>query len=181
MSAIVDEVKRIFTEKGSQLYFGEQVTEEAHGLQAAFAAHRSGAPETLILAALFHDVGHLLHGMDESIAEHGIDGKHEEVGYQWLMDRFGPEIANPAHLHVAAKRYLCTIDPQYRAGLSEPSELSLQLQGGLMTPEEVADFQAEPNWQDAVKLRHWDDEAKIVGLKVPTLEDYFPMIERYAH
>ena len=128
--------------------------------------------DALASAALLHDVGHLLHGLPEDVAERGVDGRHEEAGARWLRDVFGPAVAEPVRLHVAAKRYLCAVEPGYRAALSAASELSLQLQGGPFTADEVRRFEREPYWDSAVAVRRWDDGAKVPGLRTPGLEHY---------
>ena len=80
-------------------------------------------------------------------------------------------------LHVAAKRYLCTVDESYFDQLSEPSVVSLKLQGGTMSDAEKAEFESSPYWKEALELRRWDDMAKIVDLKTPTVDHYLPMID----
>ncbi len=172
-------IKRIFTlfhEKGNGVYFGETVTETEHALQCAHLAEQSGAAPALIAAALLHDVGHLLHGLPEDIAVRGIDGRHEAGGAVWLADHFGPAVVDPVRLHVAAKRYLCAVEPAYDAGLSEASRRSLRLQGGPMAPAEVRRFEQEPWFRAAVAVRCWDDAAKVPGLSVPGLEHYRPCL-----
>lgn len=179
MSA-VDEIVRIFELHGKNAYLGEPVSQEEHALQAAHAAARDGAPESLIAAALLHDIGHLLHGLPEDIADHGMDGRHEIAGEEYLMKSFGPAIAEPVKLHVLAKRYLCAREPAYLEQLSPASVQSLKLQGGPLTPEEAAEFEHHPYYREAVRLRHWDDEAKIAGLAVPDIDSYRGLLERVA-
>ncbi|MHB1558780.1 MAG: phosphonate degradation HD-domain oxygenase [Isosphaeraceae bacterium] len=168
----VDEVVALFARKGASAYHGEAVSQEEHALQAAALAESEGAPDSLVLAALLHDVGHLLDGQDEDLAERGVDGRHEEAGWAWLSRHLGPDVTEPIRLHVAAKRYLCAVDPSYRDGLSPASRLSLSLQGGLMTPSEAAAFEQNPHGQAAVRLRRWDDAAKVPGLAVPGPSHY---------
>ena len=84
-----------------------------HMLQSAYAAEQDGAPQRLVAAALLHDYGHFIHEHEEDAAEHGIDTRHEDVAHAFLSEHFGPEIAEPIRLHVAAKRYLCATDPSY--------------------------------------------------------------------
>lgn len=168
----IDRIFQLFEEKGNGAYFGEAVTETEHALQCAHLAELSGAGVAVIAAALLHDVGHLLHGQAEDLAERGIDGRHEHGGAAWLRRYFGPEVVDPVRLHVAAKRYLCVVEPDYDAALSEASRLSLRLQGGPMSPEEVNGFEREPWFRAAVAVRRWDDEAKVPGLHVPHLEHY---------
>ncbi len=142
-------------------------------------AQQAGAPDELIAGALLHDIGHLMHGLGEDIAEHGVDGKHEDVGAEWLEGEFPQVVIDCVRLHVAAKRYLTATDPGYLEGLSATSLESLRLQGGPFSDEEVADFErSEPNWEMAIQARRWDDEAKVVGLEVPAVESYRDLLER---
>jgi phosphonate degradation associated HDIG domain protein len=174
---VIDHIITLFREKGNGAYFGEAVTETEHALQSAHLAEQSGATPELIAAALLHDVGHLLHGLPDDVAERGIDGRHEEGGAAWLRRHFGPAVVDPVRLHVAAKRYLCAVEPEYSAGLSGASQRSLRLQGGPMSPEEVCRFELEPWLGSAVAVRRWDDRAKAPGLVVPGLEHYRPCLE----
>jgi [1-hydroxy-2-(trimethylamino)ethyl]phosphonate dioxygenase len=174
---IVDDIMDLFARRGSAAYYGEAVSQTEHALQAAELAAQEGAPDHLVVAALLHDVGHLLDGQDEDLADRGLDGRHEEAGYTWLAAHFGPDVTEPVRLHVAAKRYLCAVDPAYLAGLSSASRLSLSLQGGPMDAEECADFESNPLYHDAVRLRQWDDTAKIPGLKAPGLAYYRRRLE----
>jgi phosphonate degradation associated HDIG domain protein len=167
-----EEVAGLMRKHGGDAYFGEPVSQLEHALQAASLASRAHSAPELIAAALLHDVGHLLHDLGEDIADRGVDARHEESGYQWLLARFGPAIAEPVRLHVAAKRYLCRVDPGYHAALSPASVQSLALQGGPFTAGEVEEFERNPWCRDAVRLRRWDDAAKEPGLSVPPLEDY---------
>jgi phosphonate degradation associated HDIG domain protein len=168
----VEEVIRLFEARGRDAYLGEPVSQAEHALQAAHLAEAAGAPGPLVVAALLHDVGHLLHDLGEDAADRGIDARHERSGASWLVKNFGPRVAGPARLHVDAKRYLCAVEASYFEGLSDASKLSLALQGGPMTPDEVAAFEANPHHLDAIRLRRWDDEAKVPGLDVPGLDHY---------
>jgi [1-hydroxy-2-(trimethylamino)ethyl]phosphonate dioxygenase len=174
---IVDDIMDLFARRGSVAYHGEAVSQTEHALQAAELAAQEGAPDHLVVAALLHDVGHLLDGHDEDLAYRGLDGRHEEAGYTWLAAHFGPDVCEPIRLHVAAKRYLCAVDPAYLAGLSSASRLSLSLQGGPMDAGECADFERNPLYHDAIRLRHWDDTAKNPGLKVPGLAHHRRCLE----
>jgi gamma-butyrobetaine dioxygenase len=177
MSALVDEIFRMFREYGSGAYLGEPVSMTEHMLQSAYAAEQEGAESRLVAAALLHDYGHFIHEYEEDAAQHGIDTEHEEVGHAFLAEHFGPEIAEPIRLHVAAKRYLCATDPSYLDALSPASILSLELQGGPCSPAEAAAFEESPYAKDAVRLRRWDDVGKIAGLDTPDLEHYRPVLE----
>lgn len=175
--SFVDDVIDLWRTKGGSNYGSEPVTQLEHALQTATLAKRAGANDELIAAALLHDVGHLLHDLPDDAPESGIDDRHEIVGYNWLARHFGPGVSEPVRLHVAAKRFLCSTDPNYAAELSEPSRISLALQGGLMTPEEVEEFRSLAEAETATQLRRWDDEAKIVGWETPGLDDFRPHLE----
>jgi phosphonate degradation associated HDIG domain protein len=173
----MDEIRAAFAKRGHEGY-GEGVSQLEHALQCAVFAARDGAAEPLIVATLLHDIGHMLHDLPEDIADSGIDTQHESLGSAWLSQHFGPAVSEPVRLHVAAKRYLSASEAGYFDVLSEASKLSLRLQGGPMSAEEQAKFGAERFFADAVALRRWDDEGKILGMKTPDLAYFEPMIER---
>jgi phosphonate degradation associated HDIG domain protein len=175
--SIVDEILRVFRDRGEAAYLGEPVSLAEHSLQTALAAERDGAHETLVASALLHDYGHLIHELPEDAADQGLDTHHEDVGHAFLGMHFGPAVVEPIRLHVAAKRYLCAVDVEYVAALSPASLLSLELQGGPYGAHEVAAFEALPFAADAVRLRRYDDVAKEPGLETPGLEHYRPALE----
>jgi gamma-butyrobetaine dioxygenase len=169
---VVEVLLDLFERGGSAAYFGEEVSQREHALQAAHLARTAGATDDLIAAALLHDIGHLLHGLPEYIAEDGIDAKHEAGGATWLARHFPPTVTEPIRLHVAAKRYLCAVDLAYAETLSAASRRSLELQGGAFTYEQARSFEQHPHHSSAVQLRRWDDQAKIPGLAVPGIDVY---------
>jgi [1-hydroxy-2-(trimethylamino)ethyl]phosphonate dioxygenase len=173
--SVTQDILALYQRRGPATY-GEGVTQNEHALQAALLAEKSGAKPALIAAALLHDIGHLLHELPEDIAEQGVDTRHEALGSAWLSQHFGPEVSEPVRLHVAAKRYLCRVEPAYFDALSEASKLSLRLQGGPMSMEEAEAFAALPVALDAVQVRRWDDEAKRVGLQTPAFEYFIPYL-----
>jgi phosphonate degradation associated HDIG domain protein len=175
-TGIIDEIFARFQQRGHQSY-GERVTQLEHSLQAAYFAEQQGAQPTLIAAALLHDVGHLLHDRGEDIADQGIDAIHEQIGGEFLEQYFTPAVAEPARLHVAAKRYLCAVDPAYFATLSPASVQSLALQGGPMHAAEVKAFEALPYYKEAVQLRRFDDLGKVPEMQTPGLEHFRPNLE----
>lgn len=166
----------LFARHGAEGYFGEKVSQQEHALQSAALAEAEGATPALIVAALLHDVGHLIHTGGEDIAERGIDARHEAIGATYLARHFGPAVVEPVRLHVPAKRYLCALDQAYWRDLSPASKRSLELQGGIFSPDEAEEFAALPQAQDAVRLRRWDDQAKVVGLETKPVEAYRDMI-----
>jgi phosphonate degradation associated HDIG domain protein len=177
-TAVVNEIVKLFAEHGDSNYGGEAVSQRAHALQAAHFARRAGADPPLVVAALLHDIGHLLHDLPDDAPDQGVDDRHEALAAHWLAGRFGPEVIEPVRLHVAAKRYLCAVEPGYHEALSASSMTSLQLQGGPMSPEEAERFRSLPHAESAVTLRRCDDAAKVAGLIVPEISEYVPLIER---
>jgi gamma-butyrobetaine dioxygenase len=177
---IIDELLAIYGGRGAAAYFGEAVTVTEHSLQAAYFAGRSDAPDSLIVAALLHDIGHLIEPAPGDIADWKTDAGHERTGSLWLALRFGPDVCEPVRLHVPAKRYLCATDPDYFGALSPASIVTLGLQGGPMSRAEADAFEAERYFHDAVRLRQWDDQGKIAGLPIPDFAHYGPLIERLA-
>lgn len=145
--------------------YGEGVSQLEHALQCGAFAERDGASPALIAATYLHDIGHMLHDLPQDIADQGVDTQHESTGSAWLSQYFGPEVTEPVRLHVAAKRYLATAEAGYFERLSEASKLSLRLQGGPMSDDEARAFESSPFFADAVRLRRWDEEGKIVGYR----------------
>lgn len=170
----------IYSSRGAAAYFGEAVTTIEHSLQTAHFAQASDASDALVIAALLHDIGHLIEPAPEDIADWRRDGRHEVSGSRWLATYFGPEVCEPVRLHVPAKRYLCATDSTFMARLSSASIRTLKLQGGPMSGAESSAFEAESFHQDAVQLRHWDDQGKIAGLRTPGFLHYRGLIERLS-
>src|SRR5215467_6081740 len=97
---ITDQIASLFNTHGHNAYFGEGVSQLEHALQTAWLAERAKAGPALVVAALLHDIGHLVHGLPEDIADRGVDGHHEGAGAAWLQSHFGPEVTEPVRLHV---------------------------------------------------------------------------------
>ncbi len=162
----LDQIRAAFTRRGHEGY-GEGVSQLDHALQCGAFAERDGASPALVTAAFLHDIGHLLHDLPQDVADSGVDTQHESTGSAWLSRYFGPEVTEPVRLHVAAKRYLAAVEPGYFDQLSDASKLSLTLQGGPMVGAQIQAFKAGPFFADAVRLRRWDEEGKIVGYQGP--------------
>lgn len=176
----VADILKLYESRGDSEYGGEAVTQREHALQTALLAEQEGASPALIAAALLHDVGHLLHDLPADAPDHGFDDRHESAGQHYLDRLFPDAVTEPVRLHVAAKRYLCTIDDSYRETLSQPSIVSLELQGGLMSREEVEGFEVNPFAADAIRLRRWDDAAKDPELRTPPLSHFAGYLHQAA-
>ncbi|MCU0354163.1 MAG: HDIG domain-containing protein [Cytophagales bacterium] len=180
VSEIVETVFSFFERHGDEDYIGEPVSQLEHATQAAQLAERAGADEETILAALFHDFGHLCAG---ETAAH-MDGygivHHEKVGADYLRQAgFSEKIARLVESHVQAKRYLAFKNPDYYEKLSEASQKTLAFQGGRMTAEEAAGFEADPWFPLYLQMRHWDEQAKDTHVPVPDLSVYKAMAARH--
>jgi [1-hydroxy-2-(trimethylamino)ethyl]phosphonate dioxygenase len=175
-----NDIHNLFQRRGNSEYGGEAVTQLEHALQAADLAEREQAAPDLIVAALLHDIGHLLHALPADTPAQGVDDHHENSAGYFLKQFFPESVVAPVRMHVAAKRYLCATDPDYMETLSPPSQLSLRLQGGPMSDDEVHEFETQPFAQEAVRLRRWDDAAKIAGLPTPSLEHFLGYVEKVA-
>ena len=172
MLLFVERLLAWFEEAGNTRY-DQEVTQAEHALQAASLANRVGAPPSQVVAALFHDIGHLLlgeHNGRHNFLDH--DARHETVGAAWLATVFPEAVAAPVRLHVPAKRWLCARDTGYEEHLSKSSLRSLALQGGPMNGDEAAAFENQPYWREAVAIRRWDDGAKVAGQSVPDFAEY---------
>ncbi len=175
-AATANRVLDLLSSAGQAEYHGEQVSQLEHALQAAHLAAEDDGDEQEIIAALLHDIGHIWPVEGRQVTSVGVV-EHDEVGAQALRELgFSDDVADIVSGHVAAKRYLVATDDAYAAKLSDVSVETLRLQGGPMSAEEVEDFHRSPNWRSQVRVRTWDDRAKIPGADVPGLESYREMI-----
>ena len=177
---VVEEVLALLARRGHE-HHGEVVDQRRHGLQCAALARAAGASDHLVVAALLHDIGHLVAtGTAGGRDQYDDDDHHEAVGARWVAPRFGPAVAGPVALHVVAKRYRCTVDPGYAAALSPTSVQTLQAQGGLLDAAGVARFEAHPGAADALALREWDEAAKVPERVSPAIGAFVPELRRLA-
>jgi len=156
-------------------HYGEAVTQRDHALQCAALASAAVADGELVLAALLHDLAHL-------VTPEGRDAPHHHHGHAGgtLVRPFAPaRVAWVLEHHVAAKRYLCAVDPVYFERLSPASVHSLRAQGGPLGTEELTALEAHPWFGDALRLRRWDEEAKDPEARVPPLAAWVPLLEKY--
>ncbi len=175
---IADEILGLYENYGGEEYAGEKVTQLEHMVQAAQLARAEGYGDEVVLAAFLHDVGHIA---EKVIAGNGMDGfgikDHGAIGARFLEERgFSNRISRLVASHVAAKRYLTRRDPGYYDQLSEASKRTLEFQGGRMSEDEAELFEEDPLFPEIIKMRRWDEAAKIENRPLPTQEPFREMI-----
>lgn len=175
---IVDFIADIFARRGAEEYLGEKVTISEHMYQAGHLAEEAGASEDIIVASLLHDIGHFTNEFPDNAAELGIDSHHDRAGAAVVAPFFPSIVTDCIRHHVSAKRYLCAVDPDYFATLSDASILSLKLQGGPLTPEAAEKFAQNKDVEAIVQVRKWDDEAKVPKKKTESFAYFAPMVQR---
>lgn len=184
MALSFEDIEQLFAARGARMYAGEPVTQREHALQSAQLAEDAQAPAPLVVAALLHDLGHLINDQGDTPTLRGVDDRHEYVALPFLRDLYGADVLQPIRLHVDAKRYLCArgdgkvVGAEYWANLSADSKRSLELQGGIFSASEADAFIAQPFAADAVQLRLWDDLAKTAGAATPPFEHYLAIARR---
>jgi len=171
---IVDKIINNYQTK-KNFYIGEKVTISDHMIQTAMLAEKNHSSKSLICACLLHDYGHFVIEDPDFLVLKSLDGKHENVGFNFLIDYFKSEVTEPIKLHVQAKRYLC-LNKSYYDLLSDPSKISLELQGGIMDEEEAQKFTSLKFYKDAIILRKYDDDGKIPNIKMKKIDDYRDLI-----
>ncbi|MBS0363979.1 MAG: HD domain-containing protein [Proteobacteria bacterium] len=175
---ILARLEDLFARRGAEAYLGEPVTVAQHMLQCADLARAEGAPDALVAAALLHDIGHLTGPLGEYTQADTFDRRHEQAGAETLAGAFLPAVVEAVRLHVDAKRYLCAADATYRDRLTPASQHTLSLQGGPMSPAEVAAFEARPHHEAAVQVRLWDDAGKDAARAALAFADFRPLLQR---
>lgn len=180
MGLKLGDIDRLFREHGHLAYSGEPVTQLEHALQSAALAEAQAAPAQLVTAALLHDLGHLLNLQGDTPSARGIDNRHQYFAVPFLRPLFGAAVVEAIRLHVDAKRALCSLEPEYYAALSEDSKRSLTLQGGIFSRAETQSFLAKPYAAEAVRVRRWDDAAKVPGAATRPLRHYLEIAARCA-
>lgn len=180
ISTIVDEVFLCYERSGGAEYYGEDVTQLEHMSQSAALAIHEGHDDEVILAAFFHDIGHICVA---STPENQMNGlgivSHEKIGADFIRRKGFPErVARLVEYHVQAKRYLTYKNPDYFGSLSEASRKTLELQGGVMTEPEAREFEADPLFETSIRLRRWDELAKETSIPVNNIEQLKEIAKR---
>jgi len=153
------------------LYIGEKVTISEHMIQSAMIAENSKSSSNLICSCLLHDYGHFILEDPDELVRKKIDGKHEDIGYEYLKKFFNKEVVEPIKYHVLAKRYLAR-EKKYFNSLSEASKISLKLQGGVLNKDESKEFEKNDFFKNSIKLRKFDEVAKRTGIKMKSIVEY---------
>jgi predicted HD phosphohydrolase len=149
----------------------EPVHHVEHGLQCAeLLAQWFPDDLELSVAGLFHDLAHCLPHAE------GHDLEHGRIAAELLSPIFPTRVCKLVELHVPAKRFLCTFDDAYGAGLSPISVRTMGLQGGEMPQWEADFYQDIAEWSDALHLRRADDLAKTPGTPTRSLDDWLPLL-----
>jgi phosphonate degradation associated HDIG domain protein len=169
--AIINEVFSFYERFGDDDYIGEPVSQLEHMSQAAALAEAEGYDDEVILAAFFHDIGHLCTEAGEAESMDGMGNvDHEKLGADYLIKHgFSRRIASLVQGHVIAKRYLTYKYPEYYNKLSDASKTTLEFQGGVMSTEEAKVFELNPDAELIIRLRYWDDKAKEINVPVDNL------------
>ena len=167
---IIDQVISSYLNNKS-LYIGEEVTMTEHMIQTAMLAEKNNCSSSLICSSLLHDYGHFILENPDDLVGKRKDGKHEDVGYEFLKKYFVKNVVEPIKYHVEAKRYLAR-DVKYYRMLSEASKVSLKLQGGIMDDKEAKEFEGNEFFEDSIKLRKFDEGAKKADLKIKLINEY---------
>ena len=182
MSLTLPEVLTLLQRRGQKQYGMEAINQLEHALQCADLAEKAGETPGTVVASLLHDLGHLLaaerDGSKEHTTEH--DDLHQYIALPFIRNLFPDAVLEPIRMHVDAKRYLCLIDPGYWADLSPASKHSLEQQGGVFTEAEAEAFIAQPFATEAVRLRRYDDLAKVSAKVVPDLSHYNAHLQQVA-
>ena len=181
MGLALADIEKLFRDHGHIEYSGENVTQLEHALQAAQQAEAEKAGDELVTAALLHDLGHLLNLQGETPSARGIDDQHQYYAIPFLRGVFPAAVVEAIRLHVDAKRALCALEADYYAALSDDSKRSLTLQGGVFSRSQVEAFMAKPFAANAVRVRRWDDRAKVPGHSTPPLSHHLAIAARCAH
>jgi phosphonate degradation associated HDIG domain protein len=171
--ATVNQVFSLYERFGDEDYIGEPVSQLEHMAQAAALAKKEGYDDEVVLAAFFHDIGHLCADAGEADSMDGMGNvDHEKLGSDYLIKHgFSARIANLVQGHVIAKRYLTYKYPEYYNKLSIASKTTLQFQGGVMTAGEAAEFERDPDAELIIRLRYWDDMAKEMNIPVDNIAE----------
>ena len=172
-----DKIIQLYEKYGASDYIGESITQIEHALQCAYLAevnteitqYDNFIRECMIVAALLHDIGHLVGLENNEMQMQMHDGKgnnlgivgHENIGANFLKECGMPQlVCELVGSHVIAKRYLCTMSKEYLNKLSDASRETFYMQGGCLTYEEMVKFKTSSFPELKLLLRNFDDKGK---------------------
>ena len=167
---VIDKIIANFINNKS-LYIGEKVTISEHMIQSAMIAEKAKSSGSLVCACLLHDYGHFILEDPDELVRKKLDGKHEDIGYEYLKKFFKEDIVKPIKYHVLAKRYLAR-NRKYFNSLSDASKISLKLQGGMLNAKESKEFEKKDFFKHSIKLRKFDEVAKRTNIKMKSIIEY---------
>ena len=167
---IIDQIISSYLNNKS-LYIGEKVTITEHMIQTAMIAEKNKCSSSLICSSLLHDYGHFILENPEDLVKKNKNGKHEDIGYEFLKKYFSKDVLGPIKYHVKAKRYLAR-EKKYYSLLSKASKISLKIQGGAMSNKEAEKFETNKFFESSITLRKFDEMAKSSGLKIKSINEY---------
>lgn len=167
MALTLIDISHVLVTRGKEQYGREAVSQLEHALQCAHLAELAGETPETVAAALLHDIGHLLAPDGGAADRAGHDDLHQYVALPFLRALLPRAVLEPVRLHVDAKRYLCTMEQGYWEALSPASRQSLELQGGAYSVDEAVQFASQPFASEAIRLRRYDDAAKVPGRATP--------------
>jgi len=186
MALSIPDILQLLNSRATTWYGQEAVSQLEHALQCAQLAENAGESDSTVAAALLHDLGHML-SQNQALIEDADpdahpekDDLHQFVALPFLRSLFPDAVLEPIKLHVDAKRYLCAVDAAYWEALSPASKHSLVLQGGAFDAAQVHAFEALPFCQEAVRLRRYDDLAKVPGAPTAGLAHFSQTMARVA-
>lgn len=180
-SEVSKKIKGLIEKYGSNDYIGENISQKEHYLQCAMLAEKDNCEKEVIIGALLHDIGHLI-SIENNLEQIGVYGakNHEKIGYDFAINyNLGKKIAHLIEYHVQTKRYLVTTDKNYYNNLSDASKKTLEKQGKMMNSHEIIEFKNNPYFKEDLKIREYDDKAKLENIKLKSLDYYLNIIDTY--
>ena len=175
----METILQLYKKHGDSEYFGEVVSKTTHMIQTAIAAQNNNELDYVVLACLLHDIGHFLE--DDNMNGLGVI-EHGKIGADYLRSlNMYEKVCCLVENHVLAKKYLVSKYDNYYNKLSDASKKTLEYQGGKMTKEEIELFENDPNFNLSLKVRNYDDIGKKIDTKIPSIESFKPLIEKYIN
>ena len=174
----MDIIEKIISnfKNNKSLYIGENVTIAEHMIQSAMVAEKSKSKDNLVCSCLLHDYGHFILDDPDELVKNNQDGRHEDIGYEYLKKFFKKEVVEPIRYHVLAKRYLAR-NKKYFNFLSEASKISLKLQGGILNDVECKEFKKKKYFKNSILVRKFDEAAKKTNIKIKSIDSYKSLLK----